>query len=83
MSYTKDFVHYYDIFKDENSYADMMNTLVPLFGEHEVTTVLDIGCGTGKIDKHLAERGYEVLGIDKNDRVIGESCWKYTYFRAS
>ena len=70
MAYTKDFVYYYDLFKDEKSYVDMVNKLVSLFNKHNVKSVLDIGCGTGKIDKLLKGKGYDVLGIDNSKEMI-------------
>jgi len=70
MAYTKDFVYYYDLFKDEKSYVDTVNKVVSLFKKHEVKSVLDIGCGTGKIDELLKDRGYEILGIDNSKEMI-------------
>jgi predicted TPR repeat methyltransferase len=46
MAYTKDFVYYYDIFKNDKVYRKTVNKLVSLFKKHDVKTVLDIGCGT-------------------------------------
>ncbi len=70
MVYTKDFVYYYDVFKDKNSYIDTVNKLVSLFKKHNVKTVLDIGCGTGKIAKLLESKGYKVVGIDNSKEMI-------------
>lgn len=70
MAYTKDFVYYYDLFKDENSYIDTVNKLDSLFKKNNVKSVLDIGCGTGKIDKLLKDKGYEISGIDNNKEMI-------------
>lgn len=33
-------------------------------------SVLDIGCGTGKIDKLLKDKGYDILGIDNSKEMI-------------
>ncbi|MBD3259365.1 methyltransferase domain-containing protein [Candidatus Woesearchaeota archaeon] len=70
MAYTKDFVYYYDLFKDEKSYVNTVNMLISLFKKHNVKSVLDIGCGTGKIDKLLKEKKYEILGIDNSKEMI-------------
>jgi len=70
MAYTNNFVYYYDLFKDENSYVDIVNKLVSLFNKHNVKSVLDIGCGTGKIDKLLNDKKYEILGIDNSKEMI-------------
>ncbi|MEM1989004.1 MAG: methyltransferase domain-containing protein [Candidatus Woesearchaeota archaeon] len=33
-------------------------------------TVLDVGCGEGKLSKFFYERGFEVMAIDKSQKVI-------------
>ena len=68
MTYTKDFVYHYDLFKDD--YRKTVNKLDSLFKKHGVKLVLDIGCGTGKIDKLLKDKGYEVIGIDSSKEMI-------------
>ncbi|MFH1669791.1 MAG: class I SAM-dependent methyltransferase [Candidatus Woesearchaeota archaeon] len=70
MIYTKDFVYYYDLFKDDKAYGKTVNKLVSLFKKHDVKTVLDIGCGTGKIAKLLESKGYKVVGIDNSKEMI-------------
>ena len=35
-------------------------------------SVLDLGCGTGRVALHLARRGHEVLGVDLEPKLIGE-----------
>jgi 2-polyprenyl-3-methyl-5-hydroxy-6-metoxy-1,4-benzoquinol methylase len=37
---------------------------VPRFKRHKVKRILDLGCGLGRPCIHLAERGFEVVGID-------------------
>jgi 2-polyprenyl-3-methyl-5-hydroxy-6-metoxy-1,4-benzoquinol methylase len=34
------------------------------------TNVLDVGCGTGGFVVHLAQRGYDVHGIDSSERMV-------------
>lgn len=34
--------------------------------------VLDLGCGTGRVAKHLARRGSEVVGLDANPAFVAE-----------
>ena len=70
MVYSKDFVYYYDLFKDKNSYINTVNKLDSLFKKNNVKSVLDIGCGTGKIDKLLKDKGYEISGIDNSKEMI-------------
>jgi ubiquinone/menaquinone biosynthesis C-methylase UbiE len=35
--------------------------------------VLDVGCGTGALDRRLAERGARVTGVDNSDGMIDEA----------
>lgn len=70
MIYTKDFVYYYNLFKDEKNYLDTVNKLVSLFKKYNVKSVLDIGCGTGKIDKLLKDKKYEIFGIDNSKEMV-------------
>jgi ubiquinone/menaquinone biosynthesis C-methylase UbiE len=37
---------------------------VPRFKRHKVKSILDLGCGLGRPCIHLAEKGFEVVGID-------------------
>lgn len=41
-----------------------MERIVGVFKEHNVKKVLDLGCGSGRHLIFLAERGFEVYGID-------------------
>jgi SAM-dependent methyltransferase len=34
--------------------------------------ILDLGCGTGRVTSHLVRRGYEVTGLDLDERLIAE-----------
>jgi len=41
-----------------------METIVEVFKGHNIKKVLDLGCGSGRHLIYLAERGFEVYGID-------------------
>lgn len=45
--------------------AALVDTLIDLGGHR----VLDVGCGTGKAGRLLAEKGMEVLGVDPDQRM--------------
>jgi SAM-dependent methyltransferase len=38
---------------------------------YEPTSVLDAGCGTGRVAIELARHGIDVVGVDANDSMIG------------
>jgi SAM-dependent methyltransferase len=45
--------------------------LEEIFRRHgNIKKVLDVGCGNGRIDLPLAEKGYEVLGLDANEQFL-------------
>ena len=50
-------------------YADMLEELFGL-ADIEVKEVLDLGCGTGGITALLAERGYDMIGLDISPEML-------------
>jgi 2-polyprenyl-3-methyl-5-hydroxy-6-metoxy-1,4-benzoquinol methylase len=55
-----------DHFKDSKK----IDFLVSSFRKNGITSILDVGCGTGDYAIPLAERGYEVTGIDASKERI-------------
>ncbi|MGB3184599.1 MAG: class I SAM-dependent methyltransferase [Ornithinimicrobium sp.] len=49
----------------EHAEAHRVATLLPRGGR-----VLDAGCGTGRVARRLAERGYAVTGVDSDPRML-------------
>jgi glycine/sarcosine N-methyltransferase len=47
-----------------------MPTLEGVLQEHQARRVLDVACGTGQHAIALAQRGYEVLGVDASEGMI-------------
>ena len=39
-------------------------------------TVLDLGCGTGSLTVELAQRGYEMIGVDLSPDMLAEASEK-------
>lgn len=60
------FAQVYDIFMDNVPYDNWTEYLAGLLQEYGVKDglVLELGCGTGKITRRLALKGYDMIGID-------------------
>ncbi|UCD83092.1 MAG: class I SAM-dependent methyltransferase [Desulfobacterales bacterium] len=61
------YAHYYDLLYHEKDYraeASYIDQLIKNHHHRHSKTVLDLGCGTGNHALCLAEKGYEVTGID-------------------
>ena len=41
-----------------------------------VHTVLDLACGTGSLTCRLAERGYEMIGVDQSEEMLAVAAEK-------
>ena len=64
MEVFKDYAYYYNLFygdKDYSHEAEQVKKLICEYGVNkEVSTILDMGCGTGKHDFELCKLGYQV-----------------------
>lgn len=60
------FAEVYDIFMDNVPYEEWTEYLCGLLGEYGIWDglVLELGCGTGNLTARLAEKGYDMIGID-------------------
>src|SRR5215831_6155701 len=58
---------YDDLYRDKDYLAecDLIERVFDTYGERPIRRVLDLGCGTGGHAVPLAERGYEVVGVDR------------------
>jgi SAM-dependent methyltransferase len=52
--------------KDYQSECDLIERVFREYGTRPVHTILDLGCGTGNHAIPLAQRGYEVVGVDRS-----------------
>jgi len=63
---------YYDLLyqdKDYSAEADYIDTLIKDHNQN-VKTILDLGCGTGKHDVLLCDKGYTVHGVDISKEML-------------
>ena len=55
---------FYDQVMPEEDYLLWTDCCDELFKPRRIRTVLDLACGTGRLSWLLAQRGYEVIGVD-------------------
>lgn len=67
------YVDFYDtLYADKNYEAecDYLETIFQKFSSQPVKEILDLGCGTGGHAIPLAQRGYQVTGIDRSEEML-------------
>ena len=56
--------------KDYPRETDAVLRLLTKYGDTRIRSILDLGCGTGSYSVLLAERGYEVVGVDRSKPML-------------
>ncbi|MGN0169930.1 MAG: class I SAM-dependent DNA methyltransferase [Lachnospiraceae bacterium] len=66
------FAEVYDIFMDNVPYKQWSEYLVKLLCEYGIEDgiLCELGCGTGKMTELLADRGYDMIGIDASAEML-------------
>lgn len=72
------FAKLYDVFMDNIDYPAWGRYLHSLLCEYHITDgiLLDLGCGTGTITEFLADKGYDMIGIDNSYEMLEEALQK-------
>ncbi|MBR3848514.1 MAG: class I SAM-dependent methyltransferase [Oscillospiraceae bacterium] len=78
MSQYEGLANCYDEFTEDVSYPRWADYFEKLFKSHntEVSSILDLACGTGTLSFILAERGYEVIGVDASSDMLSQAAAK-------
>lgn len=86
MEAYQDFAYVYDEFMDETPYeewCERIDTLIQKYGvskperdsetllDSEKNLVVDLGCGTGTLTELLYQKGYDMIGVDNSDSMLG------------
>ena len=72
MEAYSEFAQVYDIFMEDVPYKEWGAYVISLLKDHgiEEGLVLELGCGTGNITIQLADRGYDMIGIDNSQEML-------------
>ena len=83
-SYTN-FAQVYDMFMDNVPYEKWCNYIEKIFKQNKVNdgVILDLGCGTGKMTNIMAQKGYDMIGVDLSEDMLdiarSETCEDILY----
>lgn len=66
------YARYYDLLYRDKDYAAESKYVHSILAEHapQAESILELGCGTGRHARHLAEAGYKIAGIDASDGML-------------
>lgn len=56
--------------KDYEAECDLIERIFHAYRDGSIRSVLDLGCGTGNHAIPLAQRGYEVVGVDRSESML-------------
>ena len=72
------FARVYDTFMDNVPYKEWADYLEKVLKEYGIDDglVLDLGCGTGSMTEMLAASGYDMIGVDNSEEMLGEAMEK-------
>ena len=72
MGSYEDFARVYDIFQDNVDYEAWARYIREKLKKYGIEDglVLDLGCGTGTMTELLAERGFDMIGVDMSEEML-------------
>jgi len=76
MDVYRHFARVYDAFMDGIPYgqwAGYIDEILRCHGLSQGSLILDLGCGTGTMALLMAQKGYEVIGVDASEDMLSEA----------
>lgn len=75
MNIFNNYALYYNLLYRDKDYAGEADYIDRLIREHKpgARTVLDMGCGTGRHARLLAQKGYQVHGVDMSEGMLASA----------
>jgi SAM-dependent methyltransferase len=72
MKVFKEYGKFYDLIYRDKDYIAEVGYIEKLIRKHspDAETVLDLGCGTGRHDILLVEKGFSVTGVDRSEEML-------------
>lgn len=67
------YAQYYNLLYQDKAYAEEVDYIESLLSEYasaNIVNVLDLGCGTGRHDILLSQKGYHMTGVDLSSEMI-------------
>lgn len=66
------FAQVYDLFMDNVPYEEWSEYLLAVLKEYGIHSgvICDLGCGTGKMTRLLAQAGYDMIGVDLSEDML-------------
>ena len=63
---------------DYSKWASFFETCFERYGSEKPSIVLDLACGTGRMTCEMAQRGYDMIGVDGSVDMLSEAYSKDT-----
>lgn len=75
MTIFSSYADYYNLFYRDKDYQAEAEYIISLITQYKPSagTILDLGCGTGRHDAILANKGYNVHGVDSSEAMLAEA----------
>ena len=72
------FAQVYDLFMDNIDYEEWADYITGHLREYGIEDglVLELGCGTGTMTGLLADKGYDMIGVDNSEEMLAEAMEK-------